>query len=79
MAELVAGKQFPFLWEGKDKKGNRIKGRGLAKDELELRADLRRQGIAATKIKKERQLFRTEGKVTAEDIVKRVFEVIEVP
>jgi type IV pilus assembly protein PilC len=68
MAELVAGKQFPFLWEGKDKKGNRVKGRGLAKDELELRADLRRQGIAATRIKKERQLFRTEGKVTAEDI-----------
>jgi type IV pilus assembly protein PilC len=68
MAELVAGKQFPFLWEGKDKKGNRVKGRGLAKDELELKADLRRQGIAATRIKKERQLFRGEGKVNAEDI-----------
>src|SRR5512145_393489 len=68
MAELVAGKQFPFLWEGKDKKGNRVKGRGLAKDELELKADLRRQGIAATRIKKERQLFRSEGKVNAEDI-----------
>jgi len=68
MAELVAGKQFPFLWEGKDKKGNRIKGRGLAKDEMELRADLRRQGIAATKVKKERQLFKRDGKITAEDI-----------
>jgi type IV pilus assembly protein PilC len=68
MAEVVVGKQFPFLWEGKDKKGNRVKGRGLAKDELELRSDLRRQGIAPTKIKKERQLFRGQGKVTAEDI-----------
>jgi type IV pilus assembly protein PilC len=68
MAELVAAKQVPFLWEGKDKKGNRVKGRGLAKDELELKADLRRQGIAATKIRKERQLFRSEGKVTPEDI-----------
>jgi type IV pilus assembly protein PilC len=68
MAELVASKQSPFLWEGKDKKGNRVKGRGLAKDELELRADLRRQGIAATRIKKERQLFRSQGKVTSEDI-----------
>jgi len=68
MAELVAGKQLPFLWEGKDKKGNRVKGRGLAKDALELRADLRRQGIAATKIKKESQLFKTEGKVRSEDI-----------
>jgi type IV pilus assembly protein PilC len=68
MAEAISGKQFPFLWEGKDKKGNRIKGRGLAKDELELRADLRRQGIAATRIRKERKLFATAGKVTAEDI-----------
>jgi type IV pilus assembly protein PilC len=68
MAEVVAGKQFPFLWEGKDRKGNRVKGRGLAKDELEMRADLRRQGIAATRVRKERQLFKSEGKVTAEDI-----------
>jgi type IV pilus assembly protein PilC len=68
MAEAVAGKQFPFIWEGKDKKGNRIKGRGLAKDEFEMRADLRRQGIAATKVRKERKLFGGGGKVTAEDI-----------
>jgi type IV pilus assembly protein PilC len=68
MAELVAAKQFPFLWEGKDKKGNRVKGRGLAKSELEMKADLRRQGIAATKVRKERQLFKGGGKVTAEDI-----------
>ncbi len=68
MAEVIAGKQFPFLWEGKDKKGNRVKGRGLAKDELEMRADLRRQGIAASKIRKERQWFKSDGKVTAEDI-----------
>jgi type IV pilus assembly protein PilC len=68
MAEAVAGKQFPFLWEGKDRKGNRVKGRGLAKDEMEMRSDLRRQGIAATRVRKERQLFKSQGKVTAEDI-----------
>jgi type IV pilus assembly protein PilC len=68
MAEVISGKQFPFLWEGKDRKGNRVKGRGLAKDEMEMRADLRRQGIAASKVRKERQLFKSEGKVTAEDI-----------
>jgi type IV pilus assembly protein PilC len=68
MAEVVAGKQFPFLWEGKDRKGNRVKGRGLAKDELEMRADLRRQGIAATRVRKETKLFKSEGKVTPEDI-----------
>jgi len=68
MAEVVAGKQFPFLWEGKDRKGNRVRGRGLAKDETEMRSDLRRQGIAATRVRKERQLFKSEGKVTPEDI-----------
>ncbi len=68
MADVVAGRQFPFLWEGKDRKGNRVKGRGLARDEMEMRADLRRQGIAASRVRKERQLFKSEGKVTAEDI-----------
>ena len=68
MAEVAPAKQFPFLWEGKDRKGNKLRGRGLAKDEMELRADLRRQGIAATRVRKERQLFKGEGKVTAEDI-----------
>jgi type IV pilus assembly protein PilC len=57
-----------FLWEGKDKKGNRVKGRGLARDEMEIRSDLRKQGIAATRVRKESTLFKSDGKVTAEDI-----------
>ena len=48
--------------------GNKIKGRGLAKDEMEMRSDLRRQGIAVSRVRKERKLFKSEGKVTAEDI-----------
>ena len=68
MAEAVASKQFPFLWEGRDKKGNKVKGRGLARSEIEMRADLRRQGIAASRVRKERQMFKGEGKVKAEDI-----------
>ncbi len=67
MAE-AAVKQATFLWEGKDKKGNRLKGRGLARDEMEIRSDLRRQGIAATRVRKESTMFKGEGKVTAEDI-----------
>ena len=68
MAELAVNKQATFLWEGKDKKGNRVKGRGLARDEMEIRSDLRKQGIAATRVRKESKLFKGEGKVTAEDI-----------
>jgi type IV pilus assembly protein PilC len=67
MAE-AAVKPITFLWEGKDKKGNRVKGRGLARDEMEIRADLRRQGIAATKVRKETKFFASEGKVLPEDI-----------
>jgi type IV pilus assembly protein PilC len=68
MAESVAVKQFPYLWEGRDKKGNRVKGRGLARDEFDMRSSLRRQGIAPTRVRKESKLFKGEGKVTAEDI-----------
>ena len=68
MAEAVASKQSPFLWEGRDKKGNKVKGRGLARSEIEMRSDLRRQGIAASRVRKERQMFKGEGKVKAEDI-----------
>jgi type IV pilus assembly protein PilC len=68
MAEVISSKQFPFLWEGKDRKGNKVKGRGLARDAMEMRADLRKQGIAATKVRKELKLFKSEGKVTSEDI-----------
>jgi type IV pilus assembly protein PilC len=68
MAELAVNKQATFLWEGKDKKGNRVKGRGLARDEMEMRSDLRRQGIAASRVRKESKLFKSDGRVTAEDI-----------
>ncbi len=68
MAELAVNKQATFLWEGKDKKGNRVKGRGLARDEMEIRSDLRKQGIAATRVRKESKMFKSDGKVTAEDI-----------
>jgi len=57
-----------FSWSGMDKKGNRVSGKSLAPDESSLRADLRRQGIAVSKIKKQSQAFKTGGKVKPEDI-----------
>ena len=68
MADVIAENQVTFLWEGRDKKGNRMRGRGLARDELEMRMDLRRQGIAVSSVRKERKLFSGEGKVNAADI-----------
>ena len=58
----------PFSWSGMDKKGNRVSGKSLAPDESALRADLRRQGIAVQRIKKQSQAFKSGGKVEPADI-----------
>ena len=56
-----------FAWEGRDKRGARIKGKSLAPDESALRAELRRQGIAPSRIRKQRDSL-GGGKVDAGDI-----------
>jgi type IV pilus assembly protein PilC len=60
-------REIPFAWEGRDKRGARIKGKSLAPDEQTLRAELRRQGVAPSKIRKQRQGLKG-GKVNAADI-----------
>src|SRR5580698_2605151 len=61
-------RDIPFTWEGKDKRGNRVKGKSLAPDETVLRGELRRQGIAASKIRKQSAAIGRGGKVKPEDI-----------
>ncbi len=61
-------KDIQFNWVGKDKKGNKLKGRSLASSEQALRADLRRQGVVPVKISKQSALFKGGGKVKPEDI-----------
>jgi type IV pilus assembly protein PilC len=58
----------PFTWEGMDRKGNRVKGKSLAPDEKALRADLRRQGIAPSRVKKQSNAFKSGGAVKPGDI-----------
>ena len=60
-------REIPFAWEGRDKRGARIKGKSLAPDEQTLRAELRRQGVAPSKIRKQRA-GRKGGKVNPGDI-----------
>jgi len=60
-------RDIPYQWEGRDKRGARIKGKSLAPDELTLRSELRRQGIAPSRIRKQRQ-GRKGGKVNPGDI-----------
>jgi len=61
-------KETQFLWEGKDKRGNKVRGKSLAANEQALRADLRRQGVAPTRVKTQTGAFRSGGKVNAMDI-----------
>jgi type IV pilus assembly protein PilC len=68
ISATASKRETQFLWEGKDKRGNKVKGKSLAANEASLRADLRRQGVAATRVKTQSAAFRSGGKVSNEDI-----------
>ncbi|HET9485637.1 MAG TPA: type II secretion system F family protein [Xanthomonadales bacterium] len=59
-----------FRWEGTDKRGVKMKGETLAKNESLVKADLRKQGINPTRVaKKSKPLFGAAGsKITAREI-----------
>jgi type IV pilus assembly protein PilC len=59
-------KETQFVWEGKDKRGNKVRGKSLAANEQALRADLRRQGVAPTRVRTPSK--RGGGKVSPQDI-----------
>ena len=69
MANTAAATSMPFLWEGTDRNGKKIKGKSLASDEATVRADLRRRGVVPTRIRKQRKgLFAGGGTITSGDI-----------
>ncbi len=58
-------KEFQYSWEGKDKTGKVVKGETRGAGEASISAQLRRQGITVTKIKKS---AKRGGKVTEKDV-----------
>ncbi|MCC4595501.1 type II secretion system F family protein [Xanthomonas campestris pv. phormiicola] len=62
--------QVPFVWEGTDKRGIKMKGEQSAKNANLLRAELRRQGITPSVVKpKPKPLFGAAGsKIGTKDI-----------
>jgi len=61
-------RDVPFNWEGRDRKGQKVKGRTVAQSEQAVRGELRRQGIAATRVRKQSARAGRGGKVNAGDI-----------
>lgn len=59
-------KEMLFTWEGKDKSGKLVRGEMRATAESVVQATLRRQGILATKVKKQR--MSRAGKISEKDI-----------
>ncbi|MGD8341521.1 MAG: type II secretion system F family protein [Gammaproteobacteria bacterium] len=68
MAESAAIKQIPYSWEGTDRTGKKVKGKVVAINEAAVRSELRRQGVVATRVRKQNTLFQSKGKVTPADI-----------
>lgn len=68
-AAAAGKKDTQFVWEGKDKRGNKVRGKALAANEATLRADLRKQGVAATRVRTQSKgIFGGGGKPEAGDI-----------
>lgn len=65
---VAATKDSSFSWEGTDKRGKRIKGQMLAGGESVVTAQLRRQGITVTKVRKQSALFAHSKPIKDKDI-----------
>ena len=65
----AAAKQSVFVWEGRDKRGQKVKGEVGGQNISLVKAGLRRQGINPTKVrKKPKPLFGGKTRVRAKDI-----------
>lgn len=64
-----AEKAYVFTWEGRDRRGAKVTGETRAASMTMVRADLRRQGVSPTKVKKKPQpLFSRKQKITSTDL-----------
>ncbi len=66
LAQRKSGKEFVFVWEGKDRNGKSVRGEMRAAGDALVNATLRKQGILVSKVKK--QSFSRGRKITDKDI-----------
>ena len=61
-------KESTFQWEGMDKRGKKIKGQMQAGGEAQVNAQLRKQGVTVTKVRKQSALFGGAKRITEKDV-----------
>jgi type IV pilus assembly protein PilC len=61
-------KDFPFVWEGRDRRGNKVHGRSVASNKHAVWLSLQKQGIVPIKVQKQTLGFGAQKKATAADI-----------
>jgi len=64
----VAQDQIIFQWEGTDKRGVKLKGEHQARDQNMVRAELRRQGINPSRVRKKPKSYNLGERVKSKDI-----------
>lgn len=70
MAQIIpkSRKSLPFLWEGRDRRGNKVQGRTTASNRHAVWLDLKKQGIVPIKVRQETLSFGQRKKPTAADL-----------
>ena len=70
MATTTQDEMQTFQWEGKDKRGKKLKGERVGRTEMIIKAELRQQGIVPGRVKrKPKPLFGNTGKrISAKDV-----------
>ena len=68
MARASARKQVPFRWEGTDRTGRPVRGRTVAINAAAVRRELRRQGVAPTRVRKSGPLLGMTRRIATGDI-----------
>jgi len=67
-AAAVTVKEYTFVWEGTDKKGQRVKGQNSGASESLIKAQLRKQGITPIRVKKKSKMGGKGKPITSGDI-----------
>ncbi|TXH04419.1 MAG: type II secretion system F family protein [Nevskiaceae bacterium] len=56
-AAPAAVKEYTFVWEGTDRKGQRVKGQSVGPSESMIKTQLRKQGVNPLKVRRQSSLF----------------------